>query len=193
MEEEHEKRVRQWMLENYSWWLDDAIKLLFGCDPEINTEQLVLEGNDILARAGITVRQDISLGKLTPVNQRKREDGSMDYLVGRDDFVQWAKKAFTADGEELFAVWTDYKKGRPKVGQISKQERNREKWQAALDDLYIRRFKDTGGKNISQDCLCKELANILDGSSDTIRRYTKARNKKWIIGKIEEVNKSQNG
>lgn len=190
---DHQKLWVSWMERSVSWWLDDAIRLLFGYDPDepkIDAEQLALEGNDILVRAGISARKAIAAGGLIPINERTRSDNAKDYLVHRDDFVDWAKNEFPADGGELHEVWKQYKVSRPKVGQLSKLEKNKIEWQAEVDTLYIRQFKELG-KVPTHSSICKQAEQTESGSEGTIRRHTNRRNRAWLIEQIKHNEKSQ--
>lgn len=186
MEAKHRHLILERMEASVTWWLDDALCLLFGYVPGANAESLALEGNDILVRAGLSARKDIVSGKLISVNEREKPDGVTDYLLSRDDFIQWAKTEFPEDGRQLYEIWAEYKKGRPTLGRTSKQEENRKEWQEDLDDLYVQKFRTTG-RVPTHVSLCRELANICSGTEGTIRRYTTSRDKAWCLGKIAET------
>lgn len=185
---------KSWMLRSVSWWLDDAIRLLFGYDPEDpdnSEEQLALEGNDVVVRAGISARKAIAARKLLPINERIRTDNAVDYLVPRDDFILWAKSEFPEDGRQLHEVWQAYKKSRPKVGRRSTLDENKIEWQAEVDGIYVRQFQRTG-RVPPHVSVCNEAANYLTGSAGTIRRHTVRRNKVWLDEQASSGKKSQN-
>lgn len=182
---------KNWMLEGFTWWLDDAIKLLFGHDPRISEEQLALEGNDVIVRAGVTARKAISTGQLTPINERTRPDNAKNYLVERDEFVKWAKSEFPADGGELHDVWKQYKRSRPKNGKLTRLDKNKAEWQEEVDAIYVREFEKTG-KVPTHTFVCREAANSSTGSEGTIRRHTRRRSGSWLGEQITKRKKSQN-
>lgn len=177
---------KAWMLDGFTWWLDDAIKLLFGHDPKISEEQLALEGNDVIVRAGVSARKAIKASKLTPINKRKRPDNAKDYLLERDEFVKWAKSEFPMDGGELHEVWQEYKQSRDSV---SKKEARALERQSAVDEQYVSEFVKSG-KLPRQEDMCA-LVSKQPGmpSAATMRRQTHARDIAWLHEQIRNRKK----
>ncbi len=168
---------------NFSLMLEEGINLLFKFDPTDDPEKLVLQGNDVLERAYITAREAIAIGDLPTLEESTRKDGRKTFRIKRDTFVEWARKNFPQDGEELHDLLTRHKKQSVHRAP-SRQESHRAAYQKIYDDMCIEEFRRTGNVPKKKD-LCARIEPFDGHKKDTINRYAKGRNRDWIEEEIQ--------
>lgn len=183
-----------WVSSEYAWELSIAVKLLLGMDPKTHAGKIDLTGNSDLVRIYQWAIKQIKEGHLTAVAETEMEDGSIQYTVLRDDFIQWAKNSKYDKKwvKPLYETWKNYKASKGKY--VTKRMKNKVRWQALMDQKYINAYH-AKQKHPNKTQVCKDIAADEFPANSTaynrILKDTKARSREWVLGKIKKISNSQ--
>lgn len=181
--------VEYWISKETVWELSLAVKLLLGVDPDKNKKMIQLSGNEKLTRIYAWAIKGIKDGKLVSIEETPLENGQIEYRVLKKNFIEWAHGEYKDEAESLNTAWKAYKafKGTPNTD--SKIYKQSVEWQELLDKEYPKEFKKIM-KVPTHTAMCKKLADDifpgLKAKEETIRKYTKRRDRNWILGKLEK-------
>lgn len=185
--------IESWIAQQYTWDLTVAVKILLGIDPAKDKSQIDLSGNEKASRIYAWAIKKIKEKELTAVSEEVSDTGETEYRVLRDDFVPWAYKNYKTWAQPLYAAWKSYKVKKKKWTPSEEIQKRSAEWQEQLDKLYLDFDSNSSHSGNYHSHHCMDLAKKLNpgltdeelkSRAETIRRYTRRRDRAWILGKM---------